>query len=527
MKFALSQKIGVTLIGILLLASASSGVALVWAWRTEQAFRQMLTHNLEQARAVYELEIALLEQGLSTSLYLMGGDSERLTELRRSRPEFEVWLARAQALDLQAEQEEFADRIAQLFAGYEAKSRQVLALYAAGDPEQAKQLWLEQALEHHDRVYRLCEGLSLAHTREAERAILARKAQVRRMNLWVGISLSVLAGLIAGLSLFLSRSVLRPLHRLAGSLGRGRALEYSGSSPQEIRSLGLYIDSLRDEVAEMHSQLSLNQRRLLDAEKLASVGKLAASVAHEIRSPLTSLRLRVFSVHQALADSHRQRDLQLISDEITRLDNIVRNVLEFAKPRQPALQPCDVHGLLDHTVELLAYKLEATSVAVERQDDPSVSTVGADSQQLTQVFVNLLNNAIEALPRGGTIRIRTRLEKDPGRDEIVRIFVQDSGPGIPRELQDSIFDPFFGTKDESTGLGLWIAKRIMNEHGGDLALELSPAPGPEGRCASGLRVEGKRSPSQTSAMGTPTPGATFSLWLPVGRGEENEQDPGR
>jgi len=98
MKFALSQKIGVALIGILLLAVASSGVALVWAWRTEQAFRQMLTHSLEQAQAVYELEIALLEQSLSTSLYLMGGDLERLTELRQSRPQFEVWLARAKAL---------------------------------------------------------------------------------------------------------------------------------------------------------------------------------------------------------------------------------------------------------------------------------------------------------------------------------------------------------------------------------------------------------------------------------------------
>jgi signal transduction histidine kinase len=391
------------------------------------------------------------------------------------------------------DEQEFADRIAKAFEGYEAKNRQVVALYADDRPEQAKQLWLEQALAHYDRVYSLCESLSNASARDMEKATAVRHAEVKRMNLWVFTSLAVLASLVLGLFLSLSRRLFQPLRHLVDSLGKEHVPACSGSPVEEIRSLGTYIDSLRGEVAEMRSRLSASQRRLLDAEKLASVGKLAASVAHEIRSPLTSLRLRVFSVQRALGDSHRQRDFQLISEEITRLDSIVGSFLEFSRPRDPAPQRCDIHALLDRTAELLAYKLEATNVSIERQDDPSLPEVFADPQQMKQVLMNLLNNAIEALRGGGKIHLATCCGKDAKGLDIVRVLVQDSGPGIPREVQESIFDPFFGTKEEGTGLGLWIARRIMTEHGGGIDLK------------------------QSTASGT-----TFSLWLPVGQGNRDE-----
>ncbi len=492
MKFALSQRVCVALSGILLLAVISSGVALVSAWRVEQAFRQMLSQNLEQARVTYELEIALLEQGVSTSLYLMGGDPEWLGELRRSRPEFQAWLEKARGMGSEIDEQEFADRIARAFEGYDAKSRQAVALYTGDRPEQAKQLWFEQALAHYDRVYTLCESLSTANTRDMQQAIAVRSQQVKRMNLWVITSLSVLASLVLALSLSLSRGIFRPLRRLVDSLGKEQVLECSGSS-EEIRSLGLYIDNLRGEVAEMRSRLSASQRQLLDAEKLASVGKLAASVAHEIRSPLTSLRLRVFSVQRALRDSHRQKDFQLISEEITRLDGIVGDFLEFARPRDLALQKCDIRVLLDKTAELLSYKLEATNVVVEREDEASLPEVLADPQQLKQVFVNLLNNAIEALHDGGVVHITSRRESGRDGGAIVRILVRDNGPGIPADARESIFDPFFGTKEDGTGLGLWIARRIMTEHGGGIDLD-----------------------------GSTESGTTFSLWLPVDKGNGNE-----
>jgi len=423
----------------------------------------------------------------------MGGDPEWLGELRRSRPEFQAWLGKARGQDPEEEEREFTDRIAQAFEGYDARHRQVVALYAEDRTEQAKQLWLEQALENYDRVYQLCEDLSSVNARDIERAIAVRSSEVRHMNVWVIVSLSVLASLILGLFVSLSRGVFQPLRRLVDSLGKEHALAGSGSSPEEIRSLGTYIDSLRGEVAEMRSRLSASERQLLDAEKLASIGKVAASVAHEIRSPLTALRLRVFSVQRAFADSHRQRDFQLISEEITRLDDIVGNFLGFARPRDLVLQRCDLRLLLDKTLELLAYKLEATNVTIKRQDDPSLPELLVDPQQLIQVFMNLLNNAIEAMPNGGTISITACNGVASGGTAIARVLIADTGLGIPSEAQDNVFDPFFGTKEEGTGLGLWIARRIVTEHGGGMNLE------------------------QSSDSGT-----VFSLWLPVGKGGGDE-----
>jgi signal transduction histidine kinase len=477
MRLRSSQRIWAALTGSLLLAAIGSGAALFSAWRNEQVFRQMLTVNVQQAQAMYELEIALLEQGVATSLYLMGGNPEWLTELRQKRPEFEARLKATRTMDLGTDEEDLVERIAKAFTGFDAKSRQAVALYSPENPEQAKNLWLEQALTYYDHVRSLCEGLSIANTRDIEQAIAAQRAQVKRVNLWIIIFLWVLAVLIAGLVVSLSRGMFRPLRHLVDSATAEQTLQYSESSPEEIRSLGAYIDNLRGEVADMRSRLSASQRRLLDAEKLATIGKLAATVAHEIRSPLTSLSLRLFSVQRAFGDSDRQRDFQLISEEITRLDGIVRSLLEFTKPRQPVLKDCDVRQLLEQTVELLTYKLEATNIAVARHDEGPLPHVLGDPQQLKQVFVNLLNNAVEALHRGGRIDLTTCRQRRADGTDIVCVLVRDDGPGIPVALRQSLFDPFTGTKEEGTGLGLWIARRIMTEHGGGIELEQSAPPG--------------------------------------------------
>jgi signal transduction histidine kinase len=496
MKLTLFRRMCATLVAILLLAVISSGVGLFSAWRSVQQFRLLARQNLQQAGAIHEMEIALLEQGFSTSLYLMGGKVEWLDELRRKRPDFDLWLGETRKMGPEPDEQELINQISKAFAEYDGKSREVIAVYAGQDPDQARRLWLAETVTYYDRVYELCESLSKVNTRDVERAIAAQSVQMKRVNLWVIVFLCVLTGLILGLAVSLSHGVFRPLRHLADSLGKEPAIQGRPvCSLQEIQSLGSYIDKLRQQVAEVSSHLSQSQERLLDAQKLASVGKLAASVAHEIRSPLTSLKLRIFSMQRALGDAYGQTDFQLISEEISRLDGIVRDFLEFAKPHKLVLQRCDIRLLLDKTLEMLAYKLEATGVAVQHEGGDTLPQVVADPQQLKQVLVNVLNNAIEALHAGGAIHIVTRTDDGHDGQKIVRILVRDNGPGIPYEVQDNIFEPFFGTKAEGTGLGLWIARRIMTEHGGGIDLEQS----------------------------TPA-GTTFSLWLPATAGSGDEQD---
>ncbi len=495
MRLTLSRKIWAGLIGILLLAVLSSGIALLSAWRTEAVYKDLISKNLEQARAISELEISWLEQGGLISFYLLDGQQKWIDELHQKRPDFEAWLEKISKIGLEADQQKLFEQISESFSRYKSQMEQVITLANQNDIEQAKQLWIEKAGVSYDNIYDLCEQLSSANNHDIEKAIEARRGQVKQVNLWISIFIVILIGTVIGLFWSLLSGVFRPLKALKERVHRGDGIKPDPvSSTDDIRTLGTYIDNLKDEVAEMRTHLSLSQKRLIDAEKLASIGKLAAGVAHEIRSPLTSLRLRLYSLQKAFQDHQRQKDFKLISEEITRLDNIVTNFLEFSRPHPLSLRECRLNELLERTLELLHYKLEAANITVQSQIEPDLPTVMADSQQLQQVLVNLLNNAIDVLANGGTVQVIVQQKKEStDKQRFTEILISDNGPGIDNDVQSRIFEPFFGTKSDSTGLGLWIARRIMMQHKGNLELR------------------------ESTSNGT-----TFALWIPIVEREIDE-----
>ena len=475
MRLTLSRKIWASFIGILFLAVLSSGIALLSAWRTEAVYKDLISKNLEQARALSELEISWLEQGGLISFYLLDGQQKWIDELHQKRPDFEIWLEKTSKIGLEANQQKLFEEISENFSKYKSQMERVITLADQNKLERAKQLWIEKAGVSHDNIYDLCERLSSANDRDIEKTIDARRNQIKKVHLWISVFTILLVGTIIGIVWSLLSGVFWPLKALRERVHRDDGNKPDPvSSVDDIRTLGTYIDNLKDEVAEMRIHLSLSQRRLIDAEKLASIGKLAATVAHEIRSPLTSLRLRLFSLQKAFEDHQRQKDFTLISEEISRLDNIVSNFLDFSRPRPLNLGECRLDELLDRTMELMNYKLEAASISIQRQIEPDLPPVIADSQQLQQVFVNLLNNSIDALTDGGVVRIIARQKnKSSEKQRIAEVLVSDDGSGIAYDVQERLFEPYFGTKSDSTGLGLWIARKIMLQHKGDIELRSS------------------------------------------------------
>lgn len=217
-------------------------------------------------------------------------------------------------------------------------------------------------------------------------------------------------------------------------------------------------------------------QELILTEKTAEVGRLAAGVVHEVLNPLSVVmgRLEMVLMDDALLETHR-KSLQLARVQLNRAVKIMDNLRSFSKQRKPIREAIDINALLDHTLELVVHELRKTGVEVETAFD-TLPFVWADEDQLLQVFLNLVKNAIEAMPSGGILTIRTTCSDWEG-DEMVDVAVCDTGEGIAPENVDRIFDLFFTTKKNGTGLGLGICRGIVESHGGQLVVDSQPGQG--------------------------------------------------
>ncbi|MCW5553639.1 MAG: hypothetical protein KIS67_15945 [Verrucomicrobiae bacterium] len=227
----------------------------------------------------------------------------------------------------------------------------------------------------------------------------------------------------------------------------------------------------RNMIAPLRHQLTESQAIIARQEKLASLGVLAAGVAHEIRNPLTAIKFRLFSLKKTLPNNGvENEDAGVIASEINRLERIVHEFLQFARPSDPALVAIPAHRMLEEVQTLMKAQLRKSAIELNLEPSPP-AWVRADSQQIKQVLINLIQNAADSIGREGTITLRLRSDGSPtiGIDRnSVSIEVQDSGKGIPPEVQGRLFDPFFTTKEGGMGLGLPIAARIVEKHGGQL-----------------------------------------------------------
>ena len=302
--------------------------------------------------------------------------------------------------------------------------------------------------------------------------------EVDRLSLWLGGSMVVAMGLVSGLLVFFIQRFLKPLKRITEEAIQHLPPSDFPSASSELDSLTFYLENLKAEALKARSGLEQSHARLMDAEKLATVARLAAGVAHEIRSPLTSLKLRLFSMQKTVgASSRSQHDVQVMMREVDRLDSIVQNFLDFSRPSEIRVASYNVSLLLDDTVELLRHKIDAGNVRLECESPVNLSPVLVDANRIKEVFINLLNNALEAMPDGGTLQLAISPAKGPQGQPMIVVRFRDSGSGIPDAIRSEIFDPFFSTKKSGVGLGLWIAKQIMTQHGGLLDVEESSSRG--------------------------------------------------
>jgi signal transduction histidine kinase len=275
------------------------------------------------------------------------------------------------------------------------------------------------------------------------------------------------------ISLLFTFQVNRPVRRIVRTMGEVEKGDLSvradlprrdelGTICRSLNSMIEQLDSSRREIEQYHTD------QLIRAERLASIGELAASVAHEIKNPLAGISgaVQVLAEDFAADDPRREVAAQVL-DQCTRMDKTIRDLLDYAQPLKAELSAVDVNEVLDRSLFIAMPNPAKSSVRVHRRYGENLPRVIGDAKHFEQVFLNLFLNAAQSMPEGGDLTVKTRLREEGER--VIEIEVRDTGTGIPEAIREKIFSPFYTTRTRGTGLGLPISRRILEQHGGRIA----------------------------------------------------------
>jgi signal transduction histidine kinase len=426
----------------LLIAVAVVAAALVWAertaWRQISSLREeMTTDQIARFRSADALRAAILGLHNVWRRSIEETNTTNRTHVEaNSRKTRELIQAMASKAGSPAETQ-LSKEIADAFEEYLGRvSRSLDALRIT--PETTASRVAEQGVETGlERLLDLSEKLTTDNRSAAEHFVTDANAALTRLQRFLFVAL--LGLLISGTAIV--------------------ALIY------------------RRTIAPLRSNLTESRAIIERQEKLSSLGVFAAGIAHEVRNPLTAIKVRLFTLkssHKPGTSEHE--DLEVIRNEIDRLERIVRDFLQFARPAEPELQTMPVEQLLRDVHELLQSDLAGKSVELKLELQAK-EPIRVDPNKMKQVLINFVQNGAESMEAGGTVTLRSRMDKQVlnGRHvTTVVIDVADTGKGIPPEVQKRLFDPFFTTKEAGTGLGLPIAARIVEKHGGVIQYQTHP-----------------------------------------------------
>jgi two-component system sensor histidine kinase HydH len=312
------------------------------------------------------------------------------------------------------------------------------------------------------------------------------------------------AGLIAGFGF--ARAFQRSLVQLSLPIraAAGHLEEVVGpvtfSSTADLHEMESVLRMIAGQIGAVVERLRQSEREVLRAEQLAALGQMAAGMAHELRNPLTSMKILVQAA-LARGEAGRAksplalggRDLIVLEEEITRLERLIQSFLQFAKPPQLEKRIVDVRPLISQAVQFVTDRAALCATHIETSLPPQAVRGAVDGAQFRQVLLNLLLNALDATGSGGVVWIDLRAEPDGW----LRLRVADNGKGLPAALEDQIFSPFVTTKETGLGLGLSISKRIIESHGG----EISAANRSEGGAVFTIRLPGPETDKETRRQG--------------------------
>ena len=466
-RISLKHRIYVLLAAVFLVTFSGAAVMVWYSYSIEGVLTAITDENLVAFQSAESLEIALVNQKGFVSYYFLDGNPDWLVQLEKYRQIFREKLGQAKMLAQSARQKETITAIADEYDNYIREKDQVISYYKAGQVQFGSALH-QDVRNRFFSILQMCETYKHDQTQSivaAKEMALTEAARLRDTATAVIVTQILLVMLLACL---LVNQILNPVRALILETSRNENIELSGN---DVKTLSRSVRGLIEDVGQTQVELERSRENLLQAEKMAMVGKLAAGMAHSVRNPFTSVKMRLFSLSRSLQLSGSQKeDFDVISEEIDHIDTIVQNFLEFSRPPRLKMQAVSPSTVVDTAMQLLCYRLESYNVVATVHRDGILPAIDADPDQLKEVLVNLMINACEAMGSGGRIDIHEGITADGAVPRQAEIRVCDDGPGIPAAATQKVFDPFFTTKEEGTGLGLSIVSRIIREHGGTVDL---------------------------------------------------------
>jgi signal transduction histidine kinase len=455
------------IIGLLLFGTCLFGIWYIHQLEADLA--RIIQRNVKSLTAAQQLEISVRQLRHHNFLYLIDRKPRHLQQIIEDHAKFERFLVDVK--ETTPGDEEAVGYVAQIEGAYRDYHDWLDRLRAQTVTVPAAFLGEQEDTHPIKDVVNPCLRLLEHEQKRMENTYLQTEAvgrEAQGIMLLLGV-LGPAGGMIAGFGIArgLSRSIYQLSVRVQDMAHRldQHVASVSIAADGDLRNLDKQLSHVVLRVEEVAERLQRHQRDMLRAEQLSAVGQLAASVAHEVRNPLTSVKMLV---EVALRSQNRKpltlNDLQVIHGEVARLEQTVQNFLDFARPPTPQRSRCDLREVVDQAAELVQARARQQQVelAVHRPDAEVPADV--DRGQLRTVLVNLFLNALDAMPCGG--RLVVELERSPAQG--IELRVSDTGGGITPEIANRLFTPFTSTKPTGTGLGLSISRRIVEEHGGSL-----------------------------------------------------------